>query len=93
MSAVLASLLRAVIRAYQLTISPLLGPACRFEPSCSEYAREALQRHGAGHGSMLAIRRLLRCHPFGSSGFDPVPEERIPARVLRAVGHPTRSDA
>jgi hypothetical protein len=74
MSSPLATLLRAIVRAYQLVLSPLLGPACRFEPSCSEYAREALARHGAGRGSALALRRLARCHPFGGSGFDPVPE-------------------
>jgi putative membrane protein insertion efficiency factor len=61
------------IRVYQLTVSPVLGPACRFEPSCSRYAAEALARHGIVNGSRLAVARLLRCHPLGSSGFDPVP--------------------
>jgi len=87
-----AKLLRALIRTYQLLISPLLGPACRFEPRCSEYARQAIDRHGAVHGSLLGLRRLLRCHPLGGSGFDPVPEERGSARLVRALGHPTRSD-
>ncbi len=54
-------------------ISPALPPACRFVPSCSAYAQEALERYGAARGSWLALRRLLRCHPFGGSGYDPVP--------------------
>jgi uncharacterized protein len=65
--------LRGVLRAYQLFVSPLLLPSCRFLPSCSEYAAEAIERHGAGRGSMLALRRLARCHPWGGSGYDPVP--------------------
>lgn len=63
-----------LIRAYQVTLSPLLGGACRFEPSCSHYGIEALKRHGAVHGSWLTLRRLLRCRPFGPHGYDPVPE-------------------
>jgi putative membrane protein insertion efficiency factor len=63
----------ASIRVYQWTLSPLLGPACRFEPSCSHYAIEAVRRHGAVRGGLLAGRRLSRCHPLGASGFDPVP--------------------
>jgi len=89
----MAMFLRALLRAYQLVLSPWVGPACRFEPSCSEYARQAIDRHGPGHGSLLALRRLLRCHPLGGSGFDPVPEERGSARLARALAHPTRSDA
>lgn len=61
------------IRAYQLAVAPVLGPACRFEPSCSRYAAEAVERHGALRGSWLAVRRLGRCHPFGGCGLDPVP--------------------
>jgi putative membrane protein insertion efficiency factor len=61
------------VRLYQSTVSPLLGPACRFEPSCSHYAVEAISRHGALRGGWLAVRRLLRCHPFGGMGHDPVP--------------------
>lgn len=64
---------RAFIRVYQIAISPMVGPACRFAPSCSEYALEALSRHGLVKGSGLALRRLLRCHPWGGSGYDPVP--------------------
>lgn len=61
------------IRFYRLAMSPLLPPACRFTPSCSAYAEEAVTRHGALRGAGLAVRRLLRCHPFGGRGFDPVP--------------------
>jgi len=68
------SLIKAVIQAYRWLISPLLGPSCRFYPSCSAYALEAVDRHGAFHGSWLAARRLLRCHPFNAGGYDPVPE-------------------
>jgi len=68
-----AKVLIALIRLYQLTLSPFLGGACRFVPSCSAYAHEAIERHGAARGSWLALRRLAKCHPFGSSGFDPVP--------------------
>jgi len=62
-----------VIKAYQWTVSPLLGPACRFYPSCSEYAHEAIQRHGMIAGSVLAVKRVLRCHPWHPGGVDPVP--------------------
>ncbi|MDE3060637.1 MAG: membrane protein insertion efficiency factor YidD [Pseudomonadota bacterium] len=62
-----------LIRLYQLCLSPLLGVRCRFEPSCSHYAMEAVKRHGAGKGALLALKRLLRCHPLGGHGFDPVP--------------------
>ena len=61
------------VRGYQVAIGPLLPPACRYYPSCSVYAIEALERHGAVKGSWLAIRRILRCHPFHPGGFDPVP--------------------
>ena len=66
-------LVAGAIRGYQLAIAPVLGPACRFEPSCSRYAAEAVERHGVARGSWLALRRLLRCHPLGGYGFDPVP--------------------
>ena len=66
-------LIAAAIRAYQIAVSPLLPGACRFTPTCSEYARQAVTLHGAWRGSWLAARRLSRCHPFGGRGFDPVP--------------------
>ncbi len=66
-------LLVALIRVYQWVISPLLGPRCRYYPSCSQYAIEALQIHGVLRGSWLALKRLLRCHPWHPGGFDPVP--------------------
>ena len=61
------------VRFYQVVISPMLPPRCRYTPTCSQYAVEALQKHGAYKGSMLALRRICRCHPFGGSGYDPVP--------------------
>ncbi len=67
------SLLILIIRAYRYTLSPLLGRRCRFEPSCSCYAIEAIQHHGAFVGSWYAARRLSRCHPFHPGGHDPVP--------------------
>jgi putative membrane protein insertion efficiency factor len=71
---VLSLALQTVIRSYQLLVSPLLLPSCRFLPSCSEYAAEAIERHGALRGVGLALHRFARCHPWGGSGFDPVPE-------------------
>jgi uncharacterized protein len=68
-----AKLLIRFIRGYQLFLSPYLGGSCRFLPTCSSYAMEAIAEHGAAHGSVLAARRLCSCHPFGRSGFDPVP--------------------
>jgi uncharacterized protein len=67
------SALIAAIRVYQTVFSPLLAPACRFEPSCSSYAVEAIARRGAIRGSWLALRRIGRCHPWGGLGYDPVP--------------------
>ncbi len=62
-----------LIKIYQWTISPLLGPKCRYTPTCSHYAAEALQKHGLFKGSWLALKRIARCHPWGGSGHDPVP--------------------
>ncbi len=67
------ALLLSMLRGYQYAISPLFGANCRFYPSCSDYAREAVERHGALKGSWLALRRVARCHPYHSGGFDPVP--------------------
>ena len=76
-------ILTGLIRLYQLTLSPLLaalspGPICRFDPSCSKYAMEAVKRHGALRGSWLAAMRLGRCHPWGGHGHDPVPVKPQP---------------
>ncbi|MCF8068548.1 MAG: membrane protein insertion efficiency factor YidD [Desulfobacterales bacterium] len=62
-----------IIRSYKLFVSPLMRPACRFYPSCSEYAYEAIERHGVSRGSWLSLKRILRCHPLNAGGFDPVP--------------------
>jgi putative membrane protein insertion efficiency factor len=69
-------LVLGVIRGYQVAISPYLAPACRFEPTCSRYAYEAVEVHGVVRGSWLALRRLIRCRPGGPRGFDPVPGPR-----------------
>jgi putative membrane protein insertion efficiency factor len=68
-----AGVLAAAVRVYQWTIRPLIGANCRFEPSCSDYAIQALASHGAWHGSLLAGRRILRCNPWVAGGADPVP--------------------
>jgi len=79
-SIVRAALLR-LIRLYQLTLSPWLGRQCRYEPTCSHYAAEALQRFGVRRGVWLAAKRIGRCHPWGQSGYDPVPDlSGLPAR-------------
>ncbi|MBQ3724891.1 MAG: membrane protein insertion efficiency factor YidD [Oscillospiraceae bacterium] len=62
-----------LIRFYQTAVSPFTPPRCRYIPTCSQYAREAIEKYGAGKGSYLAARRLLRCHPFHKGGYDPVP--------------------
>ncbi len=67
------TLLLALLRGYQYAIRPALGANCRFYPSCSDYAREALERHGVARGSWLALKRILRCHPYHPGGYDPVP--------------------
>lgn len=76
------------IRFYQYAISPMMAPHCRFYPTCSAYAVEAIQRHGAVKGMYLATRRIMRCHPLAEGGHDPVPEifsfRRIPAEITKA---------
>lgn len=72
----ITSFFRALVRGYQLLLRPLLPPACRYYPSCSRYAMEAFERHGALAGGWFALRRILRCHPWAEGGHDPVPEFR-----------------
>jgi putative membrane protein insertion efficiency factor len=94
----LTEFLRLVLRAYQVLISPLLGPNCRYAPSCSEYAREALLRHGVLRGSQLALRRVARCHPYSPGGYDPVPSapagppDRLPVRQATRPETATRGN-
>ncbi len=80
----IARLLMALVRAYRFFLSPWLGSACRFEPTCSLYALEALRQHGALTGSRLTVGRLLRCHPWCAGGHDPVPVQppRLFTRLL-----------
>lgn len=82
----LGRVLITLIRFYQTAISPLTPPTCRYTPTCSAYAREAIEMHGGARGGWLALRRLLRCHPWGGYGYDPVP-----ARAER-VGRAAASD-
>ena len=79
--------LMAMVRGYRLLLSPWLGSHCRFEPTCSAFALEALQRHGAAAGATLAAGRVLRCHPWCAGGCDPVPEH-APALFTRFFSHP-----
>ena len=86
----IAWVLRALILAYKYLLSPVLPMACRYQPSCSTYALEAVQRFGGWHGGWLAVRRIGRCHPWGGSGFDPVPEHW--RRRARWTHHPDHHD-
>lgn len=73
----MANFLRWLIRFYQVVISPLLAPRCRYIPTCSQYALDAVHEYGAYQGSWLAFRRICRCHPWGGSGYDPVPRKNL----------------
>ena len=73
MKRIFSFLLLIPIKIYQTIISPLLGPSCRFTPTCSQYAVEAIQKYGPFKGSWLSFKRILKCHPWGGSGYDPVP--------------------
>ena len=93
MRATLRALLIAPIRLYQWTLSPLLGVNCRYAPSCSEYAAEAIATHGALRGVWLAMRRISRCHPWGGSGYDPVPQASCHHPVASPVTSSPRHSA
>ncbi len=82
------SFLLGVVKAYRLLLSPWLGSACRFEPTCSGYALKALQVHGAAAGSYLTVLRLGRCHPWCAGGTDPVPDE-LPRLFSRLISSPS----
>lgn len=73
MRRLLSKLMIALIRLYQQAISPYIGPACRYNPTCSAYGVEAIRKYGPFKGGWLALKRILRCHPWGRSGYDPVP--------------------
>jgi uncharacterized protein len=78
------------LRAYKWAVSPIFPPACRYVPSCSEYAMEAVERYGAGRGGLMALWRLLRCHPFAHGGYDPVVKQSENpgcSQTTRATGH------
>ncbi|MFO7936350.1 MAG: membrane protein insertion efficiency factor YidD [Kiritimatiellia bacterium] len=75
-SRIIVGLITLLIRFYQVVISPHIGNCCRFEPSCSQYCIQALRIHGVIKGSWMGFKRIMRCHPFGASGYDPVPEKR-----------------
>ena len=81
----------ALVRGYRLLLSPWLGGACRFEPSCSAYSLQALQTHGAAAGSYLTLRRLVRCQPFCAGGHDPVPID--PPALFRRLANPAQRGA
>lgn len=87
-----ARVLMAVVRGYRLLLSPWLGNACRFEPTCSRYSLGALEKHGALAGSYLTMHRILRCHPLCPGGHDPVPDNP-PRLFTRLLSSPTRTRA
>ena len=81
----LARFLITLVRFYQLAISPWLPPACRFTPTCSAYAIDALREHGVLRGLWLSVRRIVRCHPWGGYGYDPVPDREAAADVTEVT--------
>ncbi len=83
----LSAVLRGLIRLYQLFLSPVLPPGCRYLPTCSDYAAEAIAVHGPLRGGWLALRRLARCHPWGGSGYDPVPGVARAHKSLSSCAH------
>lgn len=83
-------LLHWLIRFYQIAISPLLGPRCRYIPTCSQYSLEAVHSYGAVRGAWLAIQRICRCHPWGGSGYDPVPSKVIRFISFQQIDSQTR---
>ena len=86
---VMQRLLMGVVKGYRLFLSPWLGSSCRFEPTCSVYALQALERHGAAAGSYLTVRRLVRCHPWCDGGHDPVPQQLPRSMRLFSRLHPS----
>ncbi len=84
MSGLLTAFLRGLIMIYRYGLAPLIPGRCRYLPSCSHYGLEALQLHGPFHGTWLTLRRLLRCHPWGGHGYDPVPARRADAAASSA---------
>lgn len=81
-----------IVRLYQVILSPILGPRCRFQPTCSSYALDAIKLHGGLKGGWLAIKRIIRCHPWGGHGFDPVPGMKTKSderEDLKRKNHPT----
>lgn len=81
----MSRILLALIRAYQLGVSPFLGAHCRYHPTCSDYAYQAIREHGAVRGLLLALRRITRCHPWAAGGSDPVPPARTKPPVTRGL--------
>lgn len=79
-------LLLLLLRTYQYALSPFLGPSCRFYPTCSNYAIEAVREHGAARGSLLAVKRLCKCHPWHPGGIDPVPKKTADTSATPACG-------